>query len=108
MTFLLCPGLESTQSPYSKSHNRRLKRKAKEQLAGGLGDMHVAIGALEDDNLTIGDHDQQSVEANAKNFVPKEIKLKPKVKPGQIGEGKGAPLNKSQRKRALYVHCSPN
>lgn len=27
----------------------------------------------------------------------------PKTRPGQIGEGKGTPLTKSQRRRALYV-----
>lgn len=91
--------LESSHSPYSKSHTRRLKRKAKEQLAGGdLDAIQMALAAVDDDaeapellppdDSTTGDAPQ-----------PKQKKQKPK--PGQIGEGKSAPLSKAQRKRAL-------
>ncbi|KAJ8453850.1 hypothetical protein ONZ51_g13368 [Trametes cubensis] len=41
--------LEQSRSPYSKSHERRLKRKAKEQVAGGMGDIKAAISAVEED-----------------------------------------------------------
>lgn len=88
-------GLESSRSPYSKSHERRLKRKAKEQVAGGMSDMQAAISAVDDDALA---QDAQSSEDPSHGH---ETRPKPKAKPGQIGEGKGAPLSKSQRKRAL-------
>ncbi|KAJ7706065.1 hypothetical protein B0H17DRAFT_1035474 [Mycena rosella] len=81
--------LESTHSPYSKSHARRQKRKAKEQVGGGLDEIQLALAAVEDDD--------DGVDA------PQESTKKPKPKPGQIGEGKGAPLSKAQRQRALYV-----
>ncbi|KAJ3001549.1 hypothetical protein NUW54_g6352 [Trametes sanguinea] len=77
---------------------RTLKRKAKEQVAGGLGDIKAAISALEED---IPVAVQNSVAAATEADASKPAK--PKPKPGQIGEGKGAPLNKNQRKKALYV-----
>src|ERR1700761_3805851 len=41
--------LEPNHSPYSKTHTRRLKRKANEQLAGvSLGDMQLALAAVDD------------------------------------------------------------
>ncbi|KAI9058860.1 hypothetical protein FKP32DRAFT_1231534 [Trametes sanguinea] len=90
--------LEESRSPYSKSHERRLKRKAKEQVAGGLGDIKAAISALEED---IPVAVQNSVAAATEADASKPAK--PKPKPGQIGEGKGAPLNKNQRKKALQL-----
>lgn len=91
-------GLETTNSPYSKSHNRRMKRKSKEQIAGGLSDMQAAISALDE---TIPTSVQNSIEAGDDHA--RDSKSKPHVKPGMIGEGKKATLSKSQRKRALYV-----
>jgi ribosome biogenesis protein SLX9 len=90
-------GLESSHSPYSKSHTRRLKRKAKQQIAGGLGDMQAAISALEKD-LTPAE-----MESTASQTLDEQNEQKPKakVRPGQIGEGRPVPLSKAQRKRAL-------
>lgn len=78
----------------SKSHARRIKRKAKEQLAGDtLADLSQALPTLEADN------------DSAKNAQdPPDIKAdieKPQQKVGLIGEGKSRPLSKSQRKRML-------
>jgi len=90
--------LESTRTPYSKSHERRLKRKAKEQVAGGLDDMQHAIAVVAqevpsaDAVITIGED---------RSEPPSEASSKPKT--GLIGEGKNAPLTKSQRKRALQT-----
>jgi hypothetical protein len=55
--------------------------------------MKVAISALEDkhDSISVG----ESLNATV-NTV--------KANPGQIGEGRATPLNKAQRKRALYVY----
>ena len=75
-----------------------MKKKAKEQVAGGLTEMHAAIAALETaddlkDQPTIG-------ESEAPNEVSAKVA---KAKSGQIGEGKSATLTKAQRKRALCV-----
>ncbi|TCD69973.1 hypothetical protein EIP91_005562 [Steccherinum ochraceum] len=90
--------LESSRSPYSKSHERRVKRKAREQVAGGLTEMHAAIADLE---ATEGFANQPTVgDSSAPNEDTAEV---PKAKSGQIGEGKGATLTKAQRKRALQA-----
>jgi hypothetical protein len=95
-------GLESNHSPYSKSHARRQKRRAKEQIAGGLDDMQLALAAVEDE--TADAEAQDSMPAATDDSAPiAQPKKKAKPKPGQIGEGKGAPLSRSQRQRALYV-----
>lgn len=94
-------GLEQSRSPYSKSHERRLKRKAREQVAGGMSDIQAAISAVEDaipvavQNSVAADPDAGAGGPDA----PQPKRVKPK--PGQIGEGKGVPLTKNQRKRAL-------
>ncbi|KAI0756677.1 ribosome biogenesis protein SLX9-domain-containing protein [Daedaleopsis nitida] len=94
--------LEQSRSPYSKSHERRLKRKAREQVAGGMKEIQAAISAVEDD---IPVAVQNSIAANGDSADDPDASQAKKVKPkpGQIGEGKGAPLSKSQRKRALQV-----
>ena len=98
-----CPpiGLEQSRSPYSKSHERRLKRKAREQVAGGLNEIKAALAAVEDE---IPAAMQASVPVSAETVdtmgdSPRPKKVHPK--PGLIGEGKTAPLSKSQRKRVL-------
>ncbi|KAM5533084.1 hypothetical protein V8D89_013227 [Ganoderma adspersum] len=93
--------LEQTRSPYSKSHERRLKRRAREQVAGGMSEIKAAISALEDD---IPEAIQNSVAANDDaNAGDASRPQQARPKPGQIGEGKGVPLSKNQRKRALQV-----
>ncbi|RDX50392.1 hypothetical protein OH76DRAFT_1402422 [Lentinus brumalis] len=95
--------LEASRSPYSKSHERRLKRRAREQVAGGMSDIQAAISAVEDaipvavQNSVAADPDAGAGGPDA----PQPRKVKPK--PGQIGEGKGVPLTKNQRKRVLKV-----
>ncbi|KAG5654798.1 hypothetical protein H0H81_003806 [Sphagnurus paluster] len=91
--------LETSTSPYSKSHARRIKRKAKEQIASGLGEMQEALAALEDDiPLAV----RRSVQITT-DVVQESQSAKVYVKPGMIGEGKKAPLTKAQRKRALQM-----
>ncbi|KAF7347740.1 hypothetical protein MVEN_01531400 [Mycena venus] len=93
--------LESSHSPYSKSHARRLKRKAKEQLAGGdLDAIQMALAAV-DDEAEASELPQPEDSMPVEEAQPKQ--KKPKPKPGQIGEGKNAPLSKAQRKRALKM-----
>lgn len=89
--------LEASRSPYSRSHERRLKRKAREQVAGGLQDITAALAEVETE-MPIAV--QQAVSADDTPTV-RETAHKPKSVPGLIGEGKHKPLSKSQRKRAL-------
>ncbi|KAJ6519937.1 ribosome biogenesis protein SLX9-domain-containing protein [Mycena sanguinolenta] len=92
--------LELGRSPYSKSHERRQKRKAKEQLAGGdLDAIQMALAAVDDEAEApelLQPQDAMEDEAKVKQ-------KKQKPKPGQIGEGKGATLTKAQRKRVLEM-----
>uniref|UniRef100_A0A0W0G2K9 Ribosome biogenesis protein SLX9 n=1 Tax=Moniliophthora roreri TaxID=221103 RepID=A0A0W0G2K9_MONRR len=92
--------LESTQSPYSKSHLRRMKRKAREQIANGLDDMQNAIASLDGGHETPSKTDHVRDESSVESERPSS---KIKAKPGQIGEGKGATLPTQQRKRILQV-----
>jgi len=120
-------GLEASRAPYSKSHARRLKRKEKEELVGGrLGTLQAALpsiapmpaasagersaGKLDAPAATvittITATAASSAKLVAKSKLPDApdpgIAPQPKMRPGQIGEGKGTPLTKSQRRRALY------
>ncbi|KAG6889188.1 hypothetical protein C0995_002903 [Termitomyces sp. Mi166 len=88
--------LGTSNSSYSKSHARRLKRKAKEQIANGLGDLQSAIAALDQDVST-------PVEKPELKNSHTEPQPKQHLKPGMIGEGKKASLSHSQRKRALQM-----
>ncbi|KAI0080252.1 hypothetical protein K474DRAFT_293568 [Panus rudis PR-1116 ss-1] len=90
--------LESSRSPYSKSHERRLKRKAKEQVAGGLSDIQAALPTLDDQ---IPDSVKDAAAQGNDDIAGNTSRPEPKV--GQIGEGKKEPLSKSQRKRALKM-----
>ena len=90
--------VETSRLPYSKSHARRLKRKAKEELAGGtLSDIQSAIAAMESDVKTLG----EKLLAKPPNNEPSKPPAK-KPNTGLIGEGKGTPLSQNQRKNALY------
>ncbi len=66
-----------------------------------MSDIQAAISAVEDaipvavQNSVAADPDAGAGEPDA----PQPRKVKPK--PGQIGEGKGVPLTKNQRKRVL-------
>lgn len=90
-------GLEVSRSPYSKSHGRRVKRKSKEQVASGLADIQTALDEVETEmppavRKTIGTDDADD---------PGDQHKVRRSMVGQIGEGKGVPLSRSQRKRAL-------
>lgn len=93
-------GLKSPM-PYSKSHNRRLRRKAKEQIIGGdLNDLQAAIAALDDNEDAL-----DNISASVNSGIPSSSKStsNPRPKPGKIGEGTKNPLSQSRRKHALYV-----
>ncbi|KAI0814856.1 ribosome biogenesis protein SLX9-domain-containing protein [Irpex lacteus] len=89
--------LEQSRSPYSKSHERRLKRKAREQVAGGLKDITAALAELETD---IPVAIQQTISADD---ATEDTSRKPTAASSLIGEGKRTPLSKAQRKKALQA-----
>ncbi|KAH9985405.1 ribosome biogenesis protein SLX9-domain-containing protein, partial [Russula compacta] len=84
--------LEASRAPYSKSHARRLKRKEREQLAGGLDLLKAALPSIAPTAVSAAERSagEGRDAATAGGALP-----------GQIGEGKGNPLTRSQRRRAL-------
>lgn len=95
-----CSELEIRSAPYSKSHTRRMKRKAREDIAGGLSDMQTALSALEE---TFSRHSPSSETLQHNQTSPNSTinVTSSSLKASQIGQGKNAPLSKNQRKRAL-------
>jgi len=96
--------LEPKHSPYSKSHTKRLRQKANEQLAGtSLDDMQLALAAVDDasGSVQIPEEIAQATTEEQPHLTHKKPKLK--ATSTQIGEGKGAPLSKTQRQRALQL-----
>jgi ribosome biogenesis protein SLX9 len=79
---------------------RRVKRKAREEIAGGVADMQLALTAL-DDTIPVAVRMSKSTEDETALPAELEAPPKPRARPGQIGEGKGVPLTQKQRKRAL-------
>ncbi|KZS96068.1 hypothetical protein SISNIDRAFT_336074 [Sistotremastrum niveocremeum HHB9708] len=86
-------------APYSKSHAKRLRRKAKETLTADLTDMEVVLQTM----ASIAP-DSKEAEGNDSN-PPKKSEKQPQSqsKPGQIGEGKSKPPNETQRLKALKL-----
>lgn len=102
------------KTPYSKSHARREKRKAKEQLAGsGLNDIQAILSTIaadeniggEDEAGPNGEKTEKQKRGSNSMETDQEQQVKPKAqqKMAKIGEGKSVPLSKNQRKRVLYV-----
>ncbi|KAF9068109.1 ribosome biogenesis protein SLX9-domain-containing protein [Rhodocollybia butyracea] len=100
--------VELTQSPYSKSHQRRLKRKIKEQLGQGLGDIRDALPTVEaslttanEPSVAAGSKSQQ-MQVDGEEDAAKST-TQSKSKSSKIGEGKGTTLSNAQRKKALQI-----
>lgn len=97
------PEVEASRLPYSKSHARRLKRKAKEELAGGnLSDIQSAIDAVESNGTVLA---ARTLANPSKDVDPSKLPAKVQNS-GLIGEGKGVPLSQTKRKNALCVSYS--
>ncbi|KIJ68331.1 hypothetical protein HYDPIDRAFT_36819 [Hydnomerulius pinastri MD-312] len=89
--------LKSSATPYSKAQRRRFNRKQREQVGGGLGSIEAVISALEG-------KEPSPEPVNAKTDVQQQSQPKKvQAKTGRIGEGRGIPLTKAQRKRALEL-----
>ncbi|CUA76069.1 hypothetical protein RSOLAG22IIIB_02076 [Rhizoctonia solani] len=87
--------LAISASPYSKSHNRRLKRKQKATLSTDLQSVQKVLNTIADDILPPA----TEMKSNTEGDNP----ARPKRIPGLIGEGKGITLTNQQRKRALEL-----
>ncbi|KAF8689149.1 Ribosome biogenesis protein SLX9, partial [Rhizoctonia solani] len=87
--------LAAGASPYSKSHNRRVKRKQKTALSTDLQSVQNALNTIAENILT------PASETNTNNAGNSPVR--PKQAHGMIGEGKGVTLTKQQRKRALEL-----
>ena len=93
-------GLSTRQ--FSKSHERRMKRKAKEQLAGNtMDDLQTALASLDKDIVP-----QESMDKppTSTPIHSSEVKSKDISRIGKIGKGNSSTLSKAQRKRLLCVH----
>ncbi|KAF8591894.1 hypothetical protein K439DRAFT_1379552 [Ramaria rubella] len=86
--------LGATSTPYSKSHMKRLKRRAKEDLSTDLAAVGEAIAAVETRDSS-GRLPDQAMSGTHES--------KPETRPGQIGERKHGSLTRNQRKRALQM-----
>ncbi|EIN14182.1 hypothetical protein PUNSTDRAFT_95831 [Punctularia strigosozonata HHB-11173 SS5] len=93
--------LEAAQSPYSKSHERRLRRRKNNQFGSGLNDMAVALSAVEEQVPQAVKLSGTSEREPPKDEHETPVPQRRKVPQGQIGEGKGVPLTQAQRKKAL-------
>ncbi|KAJ3995019.1 ribosome biogenesis protein SLX9-domain-containing protein [Lentinula boryana] len=100
--------LELTQSPYSRSHQRRLNRKAREQIGQGLNEIRDVLQSVDDGKA------QTTIAQDAAKAVKLQMKVdgdedtlksvqQSKVKSSQIGEGRASTLSDYQRKKALKI-----
>ncbi|KAF9229408.1 hypothetical protein BS17DRAFT_20701 [Gyrodon lividus] len=89
--------LKSSVIPYSKAQRRRFNRKQREQVGGGLGSIEAVISALDEKEPSPESERVQSEDHSR----PQPTTTKSKV--GRMGIGKGVPLTKAQRKRALEM-----
>ncbi|KAH8998924.1 ribosome biogenesis protein SLX9-domain-containing protein, partial [Lactarius hatsudake] len=91
----------TSRAPYSKSHARRLKRKERERLAGGgMESLESALPSITTDGVIATGTSRSAGEGPTTPADP-EAPSPPARLVGQIGQGKGTPLTRSQRRRAL-------
>jgi len=87
--------LYTSASTYTKAQRRRFNKKQREQIGGGLLDMKAAISMLDSVPPIVTGSAQQPDETQAASGGSGPSQL--------IGEGKGAPLSKNQRQKALQL-----
>ncbi|KAJ3800498.1 ribosome biogenesis protein SLX9-domain-containing protein [Lentinula aff. detonsa] len=97
--------LELTQSPYSRSHQRRLNRKAREQIGQGLDEIRDVLQSVDDGKAqtTIAQDAAKADKLQMKVDGDEDTLRQSKVKSSQIGEGKASTLSDYQRKKALKI-----
>lgn len=88
--------------PYSKSHRKRLNKKARQDLSGGQ--LHPLAAALAESLGQKGDADKK---ARVRTKVEKEQERleeeRRKREEGMIGEGRGRTLGEKKRRDLMYV-----
>ncbi|KAI9572863.1 ribosome biogenesis protein SLX9-domain-containing protein [Boletus coccyginus] len=89
--------IKSSSAPYSKAQRRRFRRRQREQLGGGLDSIGAVISALEEEEIS------SPAETQSANDATSQQRPQAKAGTGLIGEGKGVPLTKTQRKHALEM-----
>ena len=102
---LVAPELKGLGMPSSKSHARREKRKAKEQLhGGGLDDIKTILTTIaastQSDEKTNKEETSEPTETDRHedgNYPRMQRRS------GRIGKSKTEPLSQNQRKRVLFV-----
>ena len=95
------PELGPSTRQFSKSHERRMKRKAKEQLAGStMDDLQTALASLDKD---IAPPESMDKPSPSTPIHSSEVKSKAISKISKIGKGTSSTLSKAQRKRLLCV-----
>ncbi|KXN89921.1 hypothetical protein AN958_04925 [Leucoagaricus sp. SymC.cos] len=104
--------LGALKTPYSKSHTRREKRKAKEQLAGGgLNEIQAILSTItvDEDEADVAGFSSEGTsrgkDSNSMETDQRQEKTRrnSEHKVRKIGEGKSAPLSQKQRKRILQA-----
>jgi len=98
---LFFPELGPSTRQFSKSHERRMKRKAKEQLAGNtMDDLQTVLASLDKDIVP-----PESMEKPPPSVTihSSEVKTKAISRIGKIGKGNSFTLSKAQRKRMLEL-----
>ena len=88
--------------PYSRSHTRREKRKAKQQLAGGkLDNIASALSDMIDD-IDVPPGLQNVKPSNKKTGMAQDNgAVRRKEEKGKIGEGKGRTLSETGRRKQV-------
>ena len=99
LTLFPFPELGPSTRHFSKSHERRMKRKAKEQLAGNMDDLQTALAVLDED--TVPPESNSMEKPSTFPMHSGEVKPKAKSSVGKIGKGTSSTLSKAQRKRLL-------
>lgn len=89
--------------PYSKSHRKRLNKKAKQDLSGGQ--LHPLAAALAE---SLGQKGADDKKARVRTKEEKEDERseaeRKKREEGKIGEGRGRTLGEKKRRDLMYVY----
>jgi hypothetical protein len=88
--------------PYSKSHRKRLNKKARQDLSGGQ--LHPLAAALAESLGQKGEEDKKArVRTKAEKDTEREDEEKRKREDGKIGEGRGRTLGEKKRRDMMFV-----
>lgn len=92
--------LVAQAQPYSKSHMKREKRKAKQQLAGGMGSVAAALVDLAPELVPEPPSDSKPGKAGESAEQKAEAKRR-KEEDGKIGAGSKRTMREKQRRKQM-------